>query len=625
MNLQNASRSTTGGYSTVIVAICAVLCFLPLDYQLQVTLGVALAYAVAAVGLDIAVGFTGLASLGQFAFVGMGAYLFAILRDQQGFSWPLAMAGAVIGTATVACVLACFLARLESFGFALGTFFFGFAVVAVLGDRLLEEWTGGHLGILVSPLTLGEQPVSLQMSNLIALGSLALALVVAHCYVRSRRGQLLRIVKFHDVVAHASGVRPYWVRVEALTISAAFAGLAGALLAPGFTVLLPETFSPLKSILLFAMLVVGGVGTLAGPVMGALAIVVLTQYVGSSGSYGDFLAAGAMLVFLILLPKGFVGVVDDVLKRIVPGSVRRLLERLPGRGLRPVSESVRSHVPVAMTSRQQGAALALELKDVRVQIGGVVALSQLSLQVRPSTIHAIIGPNGAGKTTLLNVASGLQRTTSGEVKVWGRSTAGSAPAKYRRLGLSRSFQHPAVVPDLTVLENVRCVVERRARAGGSRRIRVQNELAVRALDYAGLPATMHRRLGSELSLAQCKKVDIARAIAAQTPLLMLDEPTAGLEHDEMAELALTLRSLSSEMGVTILLVSHHIGFVSGLADTVTVMDYGLDIAHGPTGEVLTDGSVMEAFTGVSATAADAPAVDTPAVAHAQPRQEVLER
>jgi branched-chain amino acid transport system permease protein len=606
MNIQSLSNTRTRGHSVVVLAGCALLCALPFDYQLQVTLGIALAYAIAVVGLDIAVGFGGLASLGQFAFVAVGAYLFGILRQSEALPWPIAIAGAVAGTAVVALVLGCCLARLESFGFALGTFFFGFVLVVALGGDAFAPWTGGHLGILVEPIMWDGVPISVVATNWLTLVVLAAAMAVAHLYVSSRRGRILRVVKFSDLVAQVCGVQPLRVRVEAFVVSATFAGLAGAMLAPTFTVLLPESFSPAKSILMFAMVVVGGVGTVAGPVIGALGIVILTQYAGSGSASGDLMAAAVMLAFLILLPRGIFGLLD------FPG---RLLGRLPVPGVRSrgTSEAVQSAalddgapssaevVAAASLAVEAGSSVpALELEEVRVQLGGVTALSKLSLSVKAGSIHAIVGPNGAGKTTLLNTASGLVRPSSGSVRVWGKDVGKLTPAAFRKVGITRSFQHPAVVPDLTVLENITWVVRSSRSAFGSRTKQSEaDSVAARALDFAGIDHEMWGRMGADLSLAECKQLDIARAIASGSPLLMLDEPTAGLEHHEMSELAASLRRLNGELGVTILLVSHHIGFVGGLAGTVTVMDFGVDIAHGPAAEVLRDPAVMEAFTGIS--------------------------
>jgi len=611
MNIQALSNTRTRGHSFVIVAVSAVLCSIPLDYQFQVTLGIALAYAIAVVGLDIAIGYGGLASLGQFGFVAVGAYLFAILRQNDGVPWPVAMIGAVLGTAALAFLLACCMARLESFGFALGTFFFGFVVVVALGSDTLSRWTGGHLGILVEPITWNDAPISVMTTNWGTLGFLVLALAVAHGYTSSRAGRVLRVVKFSDVVARVSGVRPLRVRVEAFVLSAALAGLAGAVVAPTFTVLLPESFSPTKSILMFAMVVVGGVGTLAGPVVGALGIVILTQYVASGGSTGDLISASVMLAFLIVLPRGVLGVLEVPARQLrrIP-SPRRLiptgLTTTPG----AVTDVARNEDPARrqVAARPQAASAgtpALELVDVRVQIGGVTALSNLSLAVEPGAIHAIVGPNGAGKTTLLNVSSGLVRPTAGSVRVWGTDVLGLPPEAFRKLGITRSFQHPAVVPDLTVLENITWVVQRvPGSVRRADRLRDTRRVAAHALGFAGVGEEMWGRMGAELSLAECKQLDIARAIASGSPLLMLDEPTAGLEHHEMAELATSLRRLNTELGVTILLVSHHIGFVTGIAGTTTVMDFGVDIAHGPTSEVLTDPHVMEAFTGIPAAATE---------------------
>jgi ABC-type branched-subunit amino acid transport system ATPase component/ABC-type branched-subunit amino acid transport system permease subunit len=586
MEIKVQSRVRTRSYSFVIIVILAIACLLPLNYEAQATLGLALALGIAAVGLDILVGYGGLASFGHFAFIAIGAYVTTILQTKAGLPWGRAGRVAVVVTGLLGALLAAAMARLQSFGVALGTFFLGFVVVAALGSQELGPWTGGSLGLVVPTPSLGA-PLTAQGVNLVTVAVLAIAAGIAHQYVRSRRGQRLRAVKFSDMVAMTAGIRPLRVRVEAFAVSAALAGAAGIFVGPAMSVLIPESFAPHRSVLLFAMVVVGGTGTIAGPIIGAVVLTFISQYIGQGNSYGDVLTALVLLVCLILLPNGLMSLVDPLRKwvaRRVPGRWRSRRRKFR----EPVGLSVRASAPPTSSGP------ALELEHVRVELGGVVALSDLTLEVARNTIHAIVGPNGAGKTTLLNVASGHQPVTSGGVRAWGADTAGWAPAAYRKWGVMRTFQHAAVAPDLTALENVAFAVP-----SGTKSSRVE-ELAGDALSAVGIAPARWDLPGAELSLAEAKRLDIARAIASTSPLIMLDEPTAGLEHDEMSGLATLLARLRDEHGFTLLLISHHIGFIRGIANVVTVMESGHDIAQGDAAEVLANAKVMSAFTGLSA-------------------------
>jgi ABC-type branched-subunit amino acid transport system ATPase component len=358
------------------------------------------------------------------------------------------------------------------------------------------------------------------------------------------------------------------------------------------------------------MLVVGGIGSLAGALIGALIFTALPQLMQGAGAAEALLFAAIFLVFVIALPDGIFGLLDRAWRRAVrtpPGA--RLAPRAgPARPPR-----VSGPAPANRHGGSDGGD-ALIAEDVSVVFGGVHALDRVSFRMRSGTIHALVGPNGAGKTTFLNCVSGLLRATGGRLVVAGHDVSRSRTHEIRAWGVSRTFQNPSLVPDLSVLDNVllglygshRWSVARDLAGGWASRgrQRVVDGLAAAALEQVGLPAQRWDVLASGLSLGEQKVVDIARAIAGGSRLLLLDEPTSGLADQEIGRVADLLKRLRAEHRLSILVVAHNVGFVQDTSDTVTVLDFGRVIAEGEPDRVIADPEVMTAYLGVAETGAE---------------------
>ena len=597
MIVGDAKSRTTGFSLGVVGVVAAVGAVAPLDSSLRFALVAAMGWAVAAIGLDLLVGYTGQVSFGQAAFAGVGAYLAVGIRVHLHLQWWPSVLLAVVATGLLAALLGSVMVRLPAFGFAIVSLFFGFVVVTVLNGDMLAEWTGGAAGLAVPayPLTEPGQEVPLFLA---VAGVLALAVLATCTLAGSQTGRALRMIKSNEVVAAASGVKVRRLKVVAFAYCCTLGAIGGIIYSAAVGFLGPDNFNVNQSVILFAMLVVGGAGTVGGPILGALLITVLPTYYLRGGAESAIVFAGVLLVFLILLPDGIAGVGLDGWR-----TLRRRLRPPRPTGALPVQR------PAPIEGEPVPAGVpALEVSGLSVRFGDFQALDGIDVTVRPGSVHAIVGPNGAGKTTLLNTISGVYAPAGGDIRLYGESIVGLRPAQIRARGVMRTFQNPTVVPDLSVLDNVKLGLDPDRRrsvlhdlagppvtAAGERKLAAAARWALRAM---GVGADADDRYVKGLDLSGQKRVELARGLVGQGRILLLDEPTAGLSVAEMDALAETLRRVHREHDLTVVVISHHIGFVLAIADELTVLDYGKVLAHGEPAEVLARPVVARTFTGL---------------------------
>ena len=612
------AHSRTLPFSLAILAALALLGLLPIDQGMRYIVVLSMAWGIAAVGLDLFSGYLGQANFGQFAFVGIGAYSITALRSEANVGVVPALLLTMALTAVVAAIVGAATVRLQHFGAALATFFFAFVLFNVLGGNTLDPVTHSENGLAVPPLSWGPLDFSATGEWLywLAWAMLLAAVLVTSNYANSRAGRALRLIKRSESVAGTLGVRVRLTKLSAFVFSAVVAAAAGLPLSLAIGYLAPETFHFSNSITLFAMLVVGGIGSIAGALIGALIFTALPQLMQGAGAAEALLFAVIFLVFAIGLPDGIFGLLArawQLAARTPPGS-RLAARRGSGAGRVHVAPGPAPGPAAADGLVRPGGEDVLVAEDVSVVFGGVRALDRVGLRMRSASIHALVGPNGAGKTTFLNCVSGLLRPTAGRVVVAGRDVGRSPTHEIRALGVSRTFQNPSLVPDLSVLDNVMLglygshrwsLVRDLAGDWASRgRQRAVAEQAAAALEQVGVPAPRWDVLASDLSLGEQKVVDIARAIAGGSRLLLLDEPTSGLGDAEMGLLADLLKRLRAEHRLSILVVAHNIGFVQDTSDTVTVLDFGRVIAEGEPNRVIADPEVVTAYLGVAEAGAE---------------------
>jgi branched-chain amino acid transport system permease protein len=604
--LSARARSRTLPSGMMVLAILGIMSVVHVDMTARYLLTLGMAYAIAAVGLDIFSGYAGQPFFGQAGFMAVGAYAATIFRTRTHLSLGVAVVLTLLLVAAIAVVLGVAMVRLTHFGSALVTFFFAFVVYTLLNGSHLVGLTGGTVGLFVPTVKLWGLQFGRGLPLYVATWILLLlTVVVSHNFANSRSGRALRQVKESELVAGVLGINVTWMKLAAFVYAVVLGAIGGIVVALAAGYLYPGSFDPNESVIIFAMAAVGGLGTVVGPILGAFLFAVLPNYLGLAGGAQETVFAAVLLAVLIFMPGGLYGAVDWIAGRA--RSASRGATR--GAGDRWSPKWIRSREAPAPHAAPTGATYggALSIRNIQVRYGGAVALDDVSLEVRRESVHAVIGPNGAGKTTLLNCVSAVERRSTGSIDIDGVRISGVRSRQARRTGVARTFQQPALVGDLTALENAALGIFAvrewglwRDLAGWpltATRERDVKRMAHEYLSRVNFPPSRRTTLASSLTLGEQKLVDVARALGAESKVLLLDEPTAGLSEPESATVKEALQHLRDEHGVTMVLVSHDLDFIVGLADYVTVLDFGKILVQGDTAEVLNNEDVISAFIG----------------------------
>ena len=549
-------------------------------------------YTLVVIGLVLLTGIAGLTSFGQAAFVGIGAYTAAYLTLTYAISpWLTVWIGLAL-TAVAALVLAWVTLRMSGHYLPLATIAWGLSLFYLLGNL---DFLGKYDGLLGIPaieffgikLSTGRTFFYL-LWVIVVLASIA----VTHL-LDSRAGRALRAVKGGTTMAEAMGVDTFRVKVTAFVLAALLASVSGWLFAHFQRTVNPSPFGLNMGIEYMFMSVLGGVGYVWGALVGAGVVQILKdqlqvwlpRLMGTSGNY-EVIVFGFLLVFVLQYARdGIWAFVDAALPR-----VKRKVDWADA-------------APLPARARPPHGDVVLDVRAARKEFGGLVAVNDVSFQVRAGEILGLIGPNGAGKSTTFNLVTGVLPATRGEVVLLGQRIDSLRSREIARLGVSRTFQHVKMIAAMTVLENVALGAHLRGRRGvpaamlrtdRAEERRLMKE-AERQLDRIGIGALMHEQAGN-LALGQQRLMEIARALAADPMLLLLDEPAAGLRLKEKEGLADVLRQLRGE-GLSILLVEHDMDLVMGLVDRVVVMEFGTKLIEGTPDEVQASPAVRAAYLG----------------------------
>lgn len=549
-------------------------------------------YALVALGLVLLTGVAGLTSFGQAAFVGIGAYTAAFMAVKLSASPWLALLIGVGLAVAAAMLLGAITLRMSGHFLPLATIAWGLVLYYSMGNM---DWLGKYDGILGVP-TLKLFGMDLGTGRGLHALIWAIALLAAWACANlldSRPGRAIRSMKNGATMAEAMGISTFRYKLNVFVLAAVLAAVSGWLFAFFQRTVNPSPFSINKGIEYLFMAVLGGVSHVWGAFLGAAVVkltedqlqVLLPRLIGTSGNFETIVFGIVLVVVLKYAPDGL----WTFVQRRLPRADRvRDWEGAP---------------PLPARDKPAHGELLLQVQAVRKEFGGLVAVNDVSFELRAGEIVGLIGPNGAGKSTTFNLVTGVLGLTSGQVRYRGQDIAGLPSRAIARKGISRTFQHVKMIPEMTVLENVALGGYLRGRTGSVRAmLRLDRDEekrlfaeAERQLARIGMADRMHELAGN-LALGPQRLMEIARALCTDPALLLLDEPAAGLRHKEKQALGDVLRQLKSE-GMSLLLVEHDMEFVMGLTDRIVVMEFGTKLMEGTPPEVQASPAVRAAYLG----------------------------
>jgi branched-chain amino acid transport system permease protein len=545
-----------------------------------------------AMGLVLLTGVGGMTSFGQAAFCGFGAYTTAVLTLHYGWNPWVSLPVALVISGSVAVILGLITVRLSGHFLPLGTIAWGLSLYYLFG---MLDILGRHDGLSgIPPLSVfGYALTDPRSIHWLIWSVVILAGIVTTHLLDSRIGRAIRALRRGQMAAESFGIDAPTTKLIVFVYAALLAGLSGWLYAHAQRTVTQTPFGINAGIEYLFMAVIGGSGHVWGAVVGAGLVTLLKE---ALQRLLQLLFGHAIQFDGVVFGITLVGLLHVAREGLWP-HLAQLLPHRPRRAPTVARSLERRTVDVSRT----GPLLVLE--EVRKQFGGLVAVNDVSFKVGRGEIVGLIGPNGAGKSTTFNLITGIAPATAGRVTFDGREISNASPQAIARLGIARTFQHVKLDPEMSVLENVALGSHLRGHAGviaSMLRLDRRDEKrllaeAVHQLERVGLGDHMLKPAGS-LALGQQRVVEIARALALDPALLLLDEPAAGLRHFEKEALVDLLRKLRAE-NVSVLLVEHDMGFVMRLTDHIVVLDFGTKIAEGPPDVIKSHPAVLDAYLG----------------------------
>jgi len=530
------------------------------------------------VGLNILLGLSGQISLGHIGFYAIGSYVSAVLMT-NGVSFWLALPLAGLIACLVGALLALPALRVEGPYLAMITIAFAFIV-----QHGIIEWksvTGGQNGLMsFSPPTLFGRPFAERETAILGILLASASLYVFRRLAVSGWGKAMVAVRDSESAARSIGLNPVTIKTASFAISAALAGVAGAVYTPLLMFVSPDSFPFSQSILFLLAVMVGGAGSLFGPVIGSAITVLLPEFLSQLAEYRLLFVGVLLLVVLWLAPQGLIGTLSRFIRRPTSPAERR-----------------ESDVDLREFLSRKAGFDKLTVKSIGIAFGGVKAATDVSFTAMPGRITSLIGPNGAGKSTVLNLVGGFYKPDSGSVRLGEIELAGQPTWFIARHGIARTYQTTQLFSAMTVMDNI-LIALRRGRLGNPFDAVAQpddEDIAGELLNFVGYQGRSDIE-ARDLAHVDLRLVEIARALATRPNVLLLDEPAAGLMRSDKTALGVLLEKIA-ETGIAVILVEHDMQLVMDISSDIVVLDAGIVIAAGAPESVRADPKVLKAYLG----------------------------
>ena len=576
-------------------------------YQNKVLLTVGI-NIILAVSLNVATGYLGQLPLGHAGFMAVGAYTCALFTKYSNLPSGVAF--------VVGLVLACIVAGL--FGVLIGIpalrltgdylaiLTLGFGEIIRITLNNIDDVLGFKL--FYGAKGLKNIPKYSNFANVFIC--VVITCFAIHAMMKSRHGRAVLAIRDNEIAAESCGIQTTYYKVMAFAFSAAFAGLAGGLYACYLGVLDPSTFGFMKSIEILVMVVLGGMGSMLGSILSATVLTILPEATRSFDSYRMVVYSLVLVLMMIFRPGGLLGSYDFSMSRIVEKIMNgELFQKKAKEGATMSEFQTKLHsVPSGgfLTDRDKDKKPILDVRELGIDFGGLTAVDGFNLMIGRNEITGLIGPNGAGKTTVFNLLTNVYQPTRGSILIDGMPTAGKKTYQVNRMGVARTFQNIRLFKELSVIDNIKVGLHESMKYNlASSLIRLPNywkeekkctERALELLDIFHMADLANVQAGS-LPYGAQRRLEIMRALATSPKLLLLDEPAAGMNPSETAELTETIRRIRDEFNIAVLLIEHDMSLVMGICEGIAVLNFGRIIAKGTPDEIRNNPQVIEAYLG----------------------------